>query len=70
MKVLIALSLALTLGGCMSDQLGMASADNMTTMSGYCVDSGNCTGNQRGVPTPDVSEHYIRTYPQDGADGS
>lgn len=69
MKVLIALSLALALGGCMSDQLGMASADNMTT-SGYCVDSGNCTGNQRGVPSPDVSEHYIRTYPQDGADGS
>jgi len=69
MKVLIALSLALALGGCLSDQIGMASAD-MTPLSGYCVDTGNCTSNQRGVATPDVSARYMRIYPQDGADGS
>ena len=71
MKLLIALSLALALGGCMSDQkeLGMAST-NATSLSGYCVDTGNCTSNQRGIPTADISEHYIRIYPQDGADGS
>jgi len=72
MRVLITLSLALALGGCMSDQVsqvGMASADT-TPLSGYCVDTGNCTSNQRGVPTPDVSARYMRIYPQDGADGN
>jgi hypothetical protein len=56
----------------MSDQVsqvGMASADT-TPLSGYCVDTGNCTSNQRGVPTPDVSARYMRIYPQDGADGN
>ena len=70
MKVLIALSLALTLGGCMSDQLGMASADMTTMSSGYCVDSGNCSTSQRGTPAPDVSPQYQHIYPQDGADGN